>query len=235
MTEAQIHVTKLAAAQRMLKSAIRMFFASEDELATHTVASSAYQILSDLKDDRVKNKDSRGQVEAEDRYLMDIFYIIREYRRGVLPNQFTSDPEMMQYIRRMARSFSSIRENSKIENFKLSLPLRVVRSYWSKRKKVYNFLKHADRDANKRLSTDEINNLDLLVSSAASYMDLAKDDLDIEGAALWAYVCAKLGISQDTPDHIRGVATRLESLNDDERLKVCLDWINIAHENSDGG
>jgi len=49
MMSAQLHVTKLSAAQRQLRAAIRMFFAGEDELAIHTVASAAYRIIADLK------------------------------------------------------------------------------------------------------------------------------------------------------------------------------------------
>jgi hypothetical protein len=36
-----LHINKIAAASRQLDAAIRMFFAKEDELAIHTVASAA--------------------------------------------------------------------------------------------------------------------------------------------------------------------------------------------------
>lgn len=65
---ATVHVTKLAAAQRQLRAAVRMFFAGEDELAIHTVASAAYR-LSDLKADR-------GRDEVGDYYLTAIFYLL---------------------------------------------------------------------------------------------------------------------------------------------------------------
>jgi len=58
-----IYITKLAAAQRQLRAAIRMFFSGEDELAVHTVAFAAYKVLSDLKADR-------GRDEAGDYFLM---------------------------------------------------------------------------------------------------------------------------------------------------------------------
>jgi hypothetical protein len=45
----RIYLNKLAAAQRQLCAAIRLFFAGEDELAVHTVASAAYRVLSDLR------------------------------------------------------------------------------------------------------------------------------------------------------------------------------------------
>lgn len=62
MTEARIHVTKLAAAQRQLRAAIRMFFSGEDELAVHTVVSASYRIIADLKC-------ARGQDEVANYYL----------------------------------------------------------------------------------------------------------------------------------------------------------------------
>ena len=79
MSSGKIHVTKLAAAQRQLRAAIRMFFSGEDELAIHTVASAAYRVLSDLKMER-------GRDEVGDYYLTKIFYAVRDFRRGTLPS-----------------------------------------------------------------------------------------------------------------------------------------------------
>lgn len=97
MTElsARLHVTKLAAAQRQLRAAIRMFFAGEDELAIHTVASAAYRILTDLKSER-------GRDEVGDYYLTAIFYCVRSYRRGALPSYLANDPNAMTWIRDLA-------------------------------------------------------------------------------------------------------------------------------------
>ena len=92
---AQIHVTKLFAAQRQLRAAIRMFFAGEDELAVHTVASAAYRIIADLKA-------KRGRDEVGDYYLTMIFYVVRDYHRGTLPKLFTDNPEAMKWIQEMA-------------------------------------------------------------------------------------------------------------------------------------
>ena len=50
---------------------------------------------------------------------------------------------------------------------------------------VSNFLKHADRDAMDYISTDEVDNLPLLVQALASYLDLASDDIGPEGFVLW--------------------------------------------------
>ncbi|MGB7543810.1 MAG: hypothetical protein WBM28_17555, partial [Burkholderiales bacterium] len=91
MPTARLHVTKLAAAERQLRAAIRLYFAGEDELALHTVASAVYRLLADLKTER-------GMDEAANVYLTSIFYVVRDYRRGTLPNEITSDPEFMEWV-----------------------------------------------------------------------------------------------------------------------------------------
>jgi len=80
MAGAKIHVTKLAAAGRQLRAALRMYFAEEDDLAIHTIAAASYRLLADLKAER-------GMNEAANVYLTSIFYVIRDYRRGSLPER----------------------------------------------------------------------------------------------------------------------------------------------------
>lgn len=88
MATASLHVNKLSAAKRQLQAAIRMHFLPEDELAVHTVAAAAYGLLKDIKR-------SRGMSEAADWYLVSIFYVVRDFRRGTLPKTMTSDPACM--------------------------------------------------------------------------------------------------------------------------------------------
>ena len=83
---AEIYITKLLAARRQLYAAIRMFFADEDELAIHTVASAAYRVICDLKS-------QRGRDEVGDYYLTSVFYVVRDYRRGTLTSYFADDPK----------------------------------------------------------------------------------------------------------------------------------------------
>ncbi|MDP6650910.1 MAG: hypothetical protein QGF90_02175 [Gammaproteobacteria bacterium] len=93
---ATIHVNKLAAAQQQLRAAIRMYLDEEDDLAIHTVASAAYQLIKDIK--KVRGKD-----EVADYYLASIFYAVRDYQRGTLPSHITSDPELMDWVRNLAQ------------------------------------------------------------------------------------------------------------------------------------
>ncbi len=110
---ATVHVNKLAAAQRQLRAAIRMYFAGEDDLAIHTVASAAYQLIKDIKM-------ARGKSEAADFYLASIFYAVRDYRRGTLPSHMTSDPELMDWVRKLAQVLP-IEATSKLEEISASI------------------------------------------------------------------------------------------------------------------
>ena len=109
----RIHVTKLAAAERQLRAAIRMYFAGEDELAIHTVASAAYRVLADLKTER-------GMDEAANFYLTSIFYVVRDYRRGTLPELLTSDPEFVAWVRDVADQLP-IDKDTKLEDVSVTL------------------------------------------------------------------------------------------------------------------
>jgi len=214
MTSAQLHVTKLAAAQRQLRAAIRMFFVGEDALAIHTVASAAYHILSDLKVER-------GRDEVGDNYLTAIFYCVRDYRRGTLPSYLTEDSEAMKWIKDLAEQVP-ITVDSSFKDIRASVPPDVAKKYWSKRNKISNFLKHADRDAKSHIIFDEVDNLDLLMHAQSAYIDIGSSgDLGKEGFMLWVYHSVTYGMSEGLPDKYKHIAEKLEKLSPDERLSLC--------------
>ena len=162
-----------------------MFFAQEDELAVHTVASAAYRLIADLKE-------SSSRDEVGDSYLTMVFYVVRDHRRGALPKYLADDPEMMKYIRELTEALPLITENTEYEDVRVSVSRDVARRFWKKRYKVSNFLKHADRDAEKHISLDEVDNFVLLMQAAGAYADLG-GDLGAEGYVLWLYSCVHLG------------------------------------------
>ena len=213
MTGSHVHVTKLAAAQRQLRAAIRLFFAAEDELAVHTVASAAYRLIADLKNER-------GRDEVADYYLISVFYVVRDYRRGTLPNHFADDPEAMKWIREMAEQLP-ITESTKVEDVRVSVSPETARQYWLKRNRVANFLKHADRDDRAHVSLDEVDNFQLLMQALGSYGDLVKDDLGSEGLILWIYSCVVSGTWNQLPHQYQDLASKLAELDPDERLAFC--------------
>jgi len=213
MMSAQLHIPKLAAAQRQLCAAIRMFFAGEDELAIHTVASAAYRIIADLKS-------KRGRDEVGDYYLTGLFYVIRDYRRGTLPNQVTDNPEAMKWIQEVAEQLP-ITASMKYEDIRGSVSEETARKWWQKRNKVSNFLKHANRDAKANISLQEVDNLELLTQALASYTDLFPDDLGAEGLVLWMYFNVATATVDQLPEKYRDMASELEELDHDEQLKFC--------------
>jgi len=215
---AKINVNKLAAAQRQLHAAIRMYFADEDELAVHTVASAAYRLINDLKL-------ARGKDEVADFHLISRFYALRDFHRGTLPSYMTNNPELMDWIRKLAATLPIIEASSKIEDVSSSVTPAVAKQFWNKQNKASNFLKHADRDVNAHIALDEIENSLLLMQALGAYTDLVKDDLGAEGIVYWLYNSVETGSSEGLPEKFRGIAERLLELEPASRRKLCLELI----------
>ena len=219
---AEIYLTKLLVVRRQLCAAIRMFFADEDELAIHTVASAAYRIICDLKS-------QRGRDEVGDYYLTSVFYVVQEYHRGTLPSTFADNPETMKWIREKAEQLP-ITASSRFEDIKASVSPDVAKDYWVKRNKVSNFLKHADRDASAYISTDQVDNLFLLMQALASYLDLASDDIGPEGFVLMIYNDVDSGMIEGLPMEYQKIVTSLKHLKRNERLEFCSEFLNKLKE-----
>lgn len=217
MPSAKLHVTKLAAAERQLRAAIRMYFAGEDELAIHTVASAAYRLLADLKAER-------GAEEAADTYLTTIFYAVRDYRRGSLPEAMKSDPELMAWVRGLAEQLP-IEKDSKIEEVSITLPPRAVGDFWNKRNKVANFLKHADRDPRASIALDDVDNLLLLMQCFSAYKDLTRDDLGNEGLVFQLFVGANQNGQPTNASRRDELIKKLAGIPEEDRLRLCSAFI----------
>ena len=210
---AQVHITKLAAAQRQLRAAVRLFFAGEDELAVHIVASAAYRLLTDLKADR-------GRDEVGDFYLTSIFYCVRDFRRGKLPSYLANDPNMMTWIREMAEQLP-IKADSKFSDIKASVSESTARQFWQKRNAASNFLKHADRDVKAHMALEEIDNLQLLMQAYSAYVDLVHDELEAEGLVLWLYYSVTNAMIEGLPSRYEQIARKIERLDPTKRLHLC--------------
>ncbi len=183
MANASLHITKLAAAKRQLQAAIRLFFMPEDELAVHTIAAAAYGLLKDIKRDR-------GMNEAADAHLTTYFYLVRDYRRGTLPDHMTSDPAFMEEVKSIADQLSPITADSNFSDVCVSITPTLERQYWNDTNRAANFLKHADRDTGGTLSLEDLNNQILLSKCFCAYQDVAPDDLGNEGLVFQAFVTA---------------------------------------------
>lgn len=214
MAKATLHVTKLAAAKRQLQAAIRLFFLREDDLAVHTVASAAYGLLKDLKRDRGKN-------EAADSYRNTIFYLVRDFRRGVLPDHLTADPAVMAEIQRIADELDSITADSKLSDVKVTISSAQEKQYWGDNNRVANFLKHADRDTDGTLSLQEVDNNLLLLKCCSAYQDIAPDDLGNEGFVFQAFTAANNPAWQASGTSFDSLVDSIVKVPRDRHLALC--------------
>jgi len=214
MTTASLHVNKLSAAKRQLKAAIRMHFQSEDELAVHTVAAAAYGLLKDIKK-------SRGMSEAADSYLTSIFYVVRDYRRGLLPTHMTSDPAFMKEVVRLAEALSPITADSKLNEVRASIGPELERQYWNDTNRAANFLKHADRDAGQALAIEAIDNGLLLMKCFSAYQDVAPDDLGSEGIVFQAFITANNDSYQMGSSSFDSLVASMRKVPAEHRLQLC--------------
>ena len=213
---AEIHITKLAAAQRQLQAAIRMFFAKEDDLAVHTVASAAYRLISDLQK-------SRGRDEVDEYYKTSVFYLVRDYRRGTLPKYLSDDAEAMNYVRELAEALPLIAKTTAYEDISVRVDPELAKRFWKRRNKVFNFLKHADKDAGKQISMTEVDNYTLLLQANASFARVGVD-LGTEGFVLWLYSVVRDGEYEALPDSYRSTSD-IGRLSNDEQLTFFSDFM----------
>lgn len=214
MSTATLHVTKLAAAKRLLQAAIRLFFMEEDELAIHTVASAAYSLLKDLKR-------KRGRSEAAESYRTTLFYLVRDFRRGTLPDHMTSDPAMMAEIERIAEQLSPITADSKLSDVRVTISSDAEKKYWNKSNRVANFLKHADWDSDGTISVEQIDNHLLLMKCCSAYRDIAPDDLGNEGLVFETFVTAGNSSHQGTGSAFDSLVASMKRVPSEQRLGLC--------------
>ena len=210
---ATIYINKLAAAQRQLRAAIRLYFAGEDELAIHTVASAAYRLINDLKT-------ARGMNEAADSHLVSIFYVVRDFRRGTLPKHIAENTEMMKWVIDMADKLP-ITADSNIDEVTAHVDDEAARAYWRKRNEASNFLKHADNDADAHIALDKIDNFMLLMQAMGAYTDLVKGEMGPEGLILLVYSSVAHGETASLPQEFRAIGDGLLAVDEDERRELC--------------
>ena len=215
---AEIHVTKLAAAQRQLQAAIRMLFGGEDELAVHVVASAAYRLIRDLKE-------RRGHDEVGDVYQTMFFYVVRDYHRGTLPKNLAEDAEFMRHVSEWADALP-ITADTKYDDVSVRVSPALAERFWKDRNKVYNFLKHADRDAEEHISLDDVDNLHLMMLATGSLTDLGVD-LGAEGYVLWIYSQMQLGESGNLAED---VCNDIMLLSSDDQLSFFSDVLSSLKE-----
>jgi hypothetical protein len=77
-------------------------------------------------------------------------------------------------------------------------------------------VKHADRDTERHIALDEVDNLQLLMQASGAYLDLTNDNLGPEGFVLWVYFNVVAGMTASMPERFRKYASELEELDPNE-------------------
>jgi hypothetical protein len=219
-----VHITKIAAASRQLDAAIRMFFAKEDELAIHTVASAAFRILRDVTKKRGKNF-------TADVLSNGIYKIAREYAEGKLPldklKLFENTP-VMAVIEKIAENVRQ--EGNNFDRSRIDILVGAASEQRAWPSKAANFLKHADHDAQDHLAVDEIKNENVLIGACIAYLQLMRTPTPeiVAFAAFWA---AKNDTDANIGDD-QGLCMKLKSVDESARYALCAGFIRDARSTS---
>ena len=147
-----LYINKIAAASRQLDAAIRMFFAKEDDLAVHTVASAAFRILRDVTKKRGKNI-------ATEVIRAGIYGMARQYAEGKMPKEMLKGIEntaLMDTIKRIVEDERAQGDKFDLNRILITNERANEQRAWPS--KAANFLKHADRDHEEHLAVDALEN-----------------------------------------------------------------------------
>ena len=174
--KAQVYLRKEAAAQRQLDAAIRMTLHDEDELAIHSVVAAAYGVLRGLKK-------KHGRRELADRLGIFIFAVASDLASGKidkLPSIF-ADTQFANIIPDISAGIKrgEIKSEKEVSQ---RLVLINETSHWNKFNDSANFLKHADRDPDRILALDNVDNDPLFTSAITAYIELL-------GTPTWEMIC----------------------------------------------
>jgi hypothetical protein len=220
-----VYISKIAAASRQLDAAIRMFFAEEDDLAIHTVASAAFRILRDVTDKRSKN--------FTDELLRNgMREMARLYVEGNLPK---ATLESIQKSPSLMRAFEEIAAHG--ENFDtrhIYFPANTKKEKQERDKRAWpskpaNFLKHADQDPEDHLLADEIKNEHVLIGACLAYQELMKMRTP-EITAFILFWAAKNDATIDEEEQEQKLFFKLRSVEESDRYDLCAKYIRGAQK-----
>jgi hypothetical protein len=218
-SQATVQVTKMVAAKRQLDSAIRLFFAKDDELAIHTLVAASFRVLRDITK-------KRGPYFGE-KVLQNGFYSIAKlYSEAKLPEHVLKGIKDAGLLPLIEAIIADIRaEGDKFDRSRIRImdPRKAEQRAWPS---VHaNFLKHADRDGDASLATGDIDNEVYLMGACASYVELMPGPPSPEMMAYISFWATKNEATPDVHPPARELANRLVSLKEEERYRACADWI----------
>ena len=141
-----------------------MLIREDDELATYVVASSAYRVLRDLRE-------QRGGNHFKEALQMGLFYMARDLIRGALPPEAYDQQELIL----MVKCIATLMRSGQIETFN-DIEVRVSaeseRHHWQSINRPYNFLKNADRDVDQLLALETVKPEIPILGASAIYKQL---------------------------------------------------------------
>ncbi len=213
-----LQISKMAAAQRQLDAAIRMFFDREDELAIHTVAAAAFQVLRDLTK-------KRGVGFTTEVFREGIVSIAKQYADGTLPPDELAMIEGSALKTMIEPLIVDIRDRGdKFDKSKLRVKVSKQQEHklWLSETTVYH--KHADRDHNNFLAADDLDNEKILMATCAAYLKLMNRPTP-EITAYFAFWAAKNHEVDGLAEELQKFARKLERANEGRRYKLCVRYL----------
>ena len=164
--DSSLLVNKLAAAERQLGAAIRMYFMEEDALAIHTVASAAYGLYADLLRHRGKDPAFHG-------LMYGLLSAANAYINGDLSDRDLEgwgegELDTLQPLIDMLKE----KPDRNIDEIQVSGPAEAAREFYRDKRQAYNFLKHADHDPSAMLDSASVNNEDLIFQAIGCSLHL---------------------------------------------------------------
>ena len=209
-SEATVHLTKIAGAKRQLDTAIRLYFARDDELSIHTLVAAAFRILRDLIE-------KRGTDFEAELLRAGLYAMAKRYRAGTLPENVSKDLKESGIL----SLFETIADDDDPSRIRITRDKAKSRGWPSG---PANFLKHADRHPNALLAASDINNENFLIGACVAYRELMPTSSpEIEAfIALWA---VENDHALDAHAPVRKLADWLASLKKDVRYRACAEWV----------
>lgn len=217
---ATILVTHLGAAERQLNAAIRMTFASEDDLAIHVVAAAAYRVLRDIK------QKTRDRGDAFDLFHRGLYQIANELatgKRNAIPADFTGP------IVDVIESYRAAIVGGDITSFE-DIPSSTIDNegrFWYEFNTPFNFLKHAAQDDHQEaFDLTTINNDELLLRVCAVFCEIT-NRMTPEIEVYFIYMYSDRDDS-GIPDELR---SELAKLTPTQKRKKCRTWLRSLKSN----
>jgi len=209
-SEATVHLKKTTAAKRQLDTAIRLYFAHDDELSIHTLVAAAFRILRDLIE-------KRGTDFEAELLRAGLYAMAKRYRAGTLPENVSKDLKESGIL----SLFETIADDDDPSRIRITRDKAKSRGWPSG---PANFLKHADRHPNALLAASDINNENFLIGACVAYRELMPTSSPeiMAFIALWA-VEHDQALDAHVPE--RKLADWLASLKKDKRHRACAEWV----------